>query len=168
MQLVSIRACTSSAAEHENKTIAALVETMTATAKKEVPWFHQQMPAAYFRQIAPGRRDAHLRAITALSAQSISVPEVQLRDTENRGFTFITAGLAGGHLNQVVVRQLGDLPAKLGLRRVMLYQSLDGRLGLNVFDTKEEGDTTGERRYGAPGADAATLEAEAEAMVRIK
>ena len=166
--LASARArALTSAAEKQNEMIASLVDTISAAAKTEVPWFHKQMPPAYFRQVAPARRDAHLRAITALSAQGITVPEVQLRDTSGKGFTFITDRLAGD-LNHIVERQLRELPAELGLRRVMIYQSLDARLGLNVFDTKEEGDTTGERRYGAGGGDPETLKAEAEAMARIQ
>jgi hypothetical protein len=129
-----------------------------------------RLPCADFRQITPSRRDAHLRAITALSAQGIVVPEVQLRDTGGRGFTFITDGLADANLNQVVQRQLASLPAALGLRRVMLYQSTDARLGLNVFDTKKEGDTAGERRFGARDGEptAETIAAEADAVAQIK
>ena len=42
--------------------------------------------------------------------------------------------------------------------------STDNRLGITVFDAYEEGDTKGERRFGAPGTP--TPEVEAEALVK--
>jgi len=136
--------------------------------RKTVPWFHAKMPEAYFRQVSPSRQDAHLRAIVALQAQGIKVPEVQLRDTEGKGFTFISSEKSGNLYNQTVLRQLESLDPELGLRRVLLFQSSDTSLGLNVFDTFGEGDTEGARLFGAPGASASVLEAEATALATIK
>ena len=52
------------------------------------------MPPAYFRQVTPERRGAHLRALTALTATRElgrdNLPEVQLRD--EGAFTFMTDG----------------------------------------------------------------------------
>ena len=95
------RACSTS--QSQESVITALVSSIETAARREVPWFAKQMPPAYFRQVPAGRRDAHLRAITALAAQGISVPEVQLRDPTGKGFTFITDGLdaeATCNLNQ--------------------------------------------------------------------
>ena len=69
------RSCSS---VNESAVIGDIVETVTAAAQKEVPWFLNEMPSAYFRQVPPALRQSHLRAITALSAQGILVPEVKL------------------------------------------------------------------------------------------
>ena len=69
-----------STSQPQESVITALVSSIETAARREVPWFAKQMPPAYFRQVPAGRRDAHLRAITALAAQGIRVPEVQLRD----------------------------------------------------------------------------------------
>ena len=53
-----------------------------------------------------------------------------------------------------------------GLRRVLLFTSADGRLGLNTFETTA-GKNGDERRFGAAGADSGTAAAEAEALEKI-
>ena len=169
----TVRMCSSSAHDRQKQVIGNLVMDIGDAAKRVVPWFLDTMPSAYFRQVAPARREAHLRAITAFSTQGIRVPEVQLRDTSGKGFTFIKAHDQGDmehgcSLNEVVLRQLEALPADLGLRRVLIFQSTDGRLGLNVFDTIAPGDATESRRFGAPGADATELASEAAAVDFIR
>ena len=135
-----MRFCSSATHDRKKQVIGNLVMDIGDAAKRVVPWFLDTMPAAYFRQVAPARQDAHLRAITAFSTQGIRVPEVQLRDTSGMGFTFIKAHgdtfsdmEHGCNLNQVVLRQLEALPADLGLRRVLIFQSSDERLGLNQW-----------------------------------
>ena len=109
-----------------------------------------------------------MRAIIALSAQGIRTPEVQLRDASDKGFTFISDGRNGSTLNQVVERQLATLPQQLGLRRVLLFKSIDSRIGLNIFDTYEQGGALAERQFSAPDGPEATLSAEAAALAQIK
>ena len=130
----SLATFVTSAADHQKKVIETLVDGINQAAHREVPWFLEHMPQAYFRQVAPARRQAHMRAITALSSQGISVPEIQLRDTHGKGFTFISPDLSSRvhNLNHVVERQLNTLPAHLVLQRVLLFQSADGRLGINA------------------------------------
>ena len=151
----------------QEKLIASLVGSVGSAADKEVPWFLDQMPPAYFRQVAPARREEHLRSITALSAQGIRVPEVQLRDTEGKGFTFIGDGM-NCNLNRVVQRQLQSMPEALGMRRVLIFQSLDGRLGIQMYDTFDETKASEDGRFGAPGGDAAVQDAEAAALEKIE
>ena len=147
--------------------IADLVEAVSVAARREVPWFEAQMPPAYFRQVTPERRGAHLRALTALTATRElgrdNLPEVQLRD--EGAFTFMTDG--PGNLNAVVERQLAALPAEAGLRRVLLFTSADGRLGLNTFETTA-GKNGDERRFGAAGADTGTAAAERRPWRRLR
>jgi len=154
--------------EHQTEVMESLVAGIGDAARKEVPWFLEQMPPAYFRQVAPARREQHLRAIVALSAQGITVPEVQLKDASGKGFTFISDGDASTTLNQIVQRQLVALPAEERVRRVLMFQSADYRLRLSCFDTYGEGDTSGERRFGTPGASFVTSDAEADAGAKIK
>lgn len=169
------------AAEHQQKVVQTLVEGIGESAQKEVPWFMEQMPPAYFRQVAPARRLAHLRAITALSSQGLIIPEIQLRDTSGKGFTFMTpnrrreqgTGLEReDNLNHIVERQLESLPAHLVLNRVLLFQSADGRLGLNVFDTHDESASGAASQLyhgdAVAASNEATLSAEKAAVTNIR
>ena len=97
--------------------IADLVEAVSVAARREVPWFEAQMPPAYFRQVTPERRGAHLRALTALTATRElgrdNLPEVQLRD---EGASVREAALEGAVarlrpvLMTVISTLLGALP----------------------------------------------------------
>ena len=91
--------CTTStsAADQQQRVIGSLVMYISTAATKVVPWYLQKMPAAYFRQVSPARREAHLRVITAFNSQGIRVPELQLRDVSDKGYTFIHD--MGGHGN---------------------------------------------------------------------
>jgi len=140
-----------------------LTETISASIRQVVPWFHETMPEAYFRQVSPARREKHLRTVATLSVEGIQVPEVQLQD--DSGFTFISSADDGSlKLNQKVMQQLDKLPASSSVRRVLLFQSKDGQLGLNVFDTNE-----GHRRhFGSLDAKVARQKDEAAALVPIR
>ena len=157
--LLGARSCSS---VNESAVIGDIIETVTAAAQKEVPWFLNEMPSAYFRQVPPALRQSHLRAITALSAQGISVPEVKLANADGRGLTFISDGQAGAR-NQLVERQLASLSSDVGLNRVLLFGSNDGRLGLSVYETYDVEQGSDARMFGAAGADTPTAAAEAEA-----
>ena len=72
----------------------------------------------------PARRQAHMRAITALSSQGISVPEIQLRDTQARASpSSYRPELEVHNLNHVVERQLNTLPAHLVLQRCYSFRA---------------------------------------------
>ena len=106
-----------------------LVDTVNEAASREVPWFLSQMPAAYFRQMPEATQRRHLRAITALSAEGITSPEVQLTDSAST--TFISSVLDSKHVDQ----QLATVSPGATLSRVLFYNSRDRRLSINVFET---------------------------------
>ena len=69
--------------------IASLASANEAATAKEAPWFVANMPPAYFRQVEPGNQLRHLRAITALTSDGISAPEVLIRG--DGAYTFLCA-----------------------------------------------------------------------------
>ena len=81
------------------------------------------------------------------------MPEIQLRDRMARAPSSPDLSSVR-NLNHVVERQLNALPAHLVLQRVLLFQSADGRLGINVFDTDEETGRGGSKKwmFGSPMA----------------
>jgi len=115
---------------------AILEQQQKAAAKQIVPWFVEQMPDSYFRQVSAEAQRSHLRAITAFSAQGFSVPELAL--TDGGMHTFLnnkTAAVTEGQGTSRLEEQLKSLPADASLNRVLLYQSADGELSLNMFET---------------------------------
>ena len=80
---------------------AILEQQQREAAAQTVPWFVEQMPEAYFRQVNAEAQRNHLRAITAVfsvqGSQSVPVPELALND--NAGlYTFLSKSSgASGH-----------------------------------------------------------------------
>ena len=113
--------------------IAQLASQQQAAAVREVPWFLENMPKAYFRQVSATTRQRHLRAIVALSSERITVPEIRLRDdgdvTFMNSFSSQTSSIS---------RQLATLPKAAIIQKVHLFSSLDERLSVHVFSTAKE------------------------------
>ena len=134
---------------------AILEQQQREAAAQTVPWFVEQMPEAYFRQVNAEAQRNHLRAITAVfsvqGSQSVPVPELALND--NAGlYTFLSKSLgASGHGTSRLEEQLASLPADAGLRRVLVFRSADGTLSLNMFET-ESADGGGEALFTGEGA----------------
>ena len=114
---------------------AILEQQQREAAKKIVPWFVEQMPDAYFRQVSTEAQRRHLRAITAFSYQGLSVPELALTDAGTHTFLSKSAAATEGQSTSRLAEQLKSLPADASLHRVLLYQSADGELSLNMFET---------------------------------
>ena len=114
---------------------AILEQQQRKAAKAIVPWFVEQMPDSYFRQVSAEAQRGHLRAITAFSAQGFSVPELAL--TDGGLYTFLNKGAAmtEGQGTSRLEEQLKSLPADASLNSVLIYQSADGQLSLNMFET---------------------------------
>ena len=114
---------------------AILEQQQRKAAKAIVPWFVEQMPDSYFRQVSAEAQRSHLRAITAFSAQGFSVPELAL--TDGGMYTFLNKGAAmtEGQGTSRLEEQLKSLPADASLNSVLIYQSADGQLSLNMFET---------------------------------
>ncbi|DAZ94639.1 TPA: hypothetical protein N0F65_010726 [Lagenidium giganteum] len=100
-------------------------------ANKTVPWFLENMPAAYFRAIGESERLQHLNAITALiHAQQ---PEVMLRSSDNKVFSYIRSG---ANYPGLLANVMAHLPKNVDggeLARVKIFTSLDDTLGLDIF-----------------------------------
>lgn len=134
--------------------IASLTRHHQAAAEREVKWFLENMPAAYFRQVSERTQERHLRAITALAGDDIAAPEVRLTnpsdDGRSREISFLSAGSGG---SSMVLRQLVEnVREGSELRRILLFSSRDGRLSLNLFDVTKAGEE--EPRYGHARTDA--------------
>jgi len=115
--------------------------------KELVPWFLKNMPAAYFRQNAEKQRLEHLRAISSLYGRNGSRPgddvrlsvESELPDGR-REYTIVRPGAAADHALEIL-KTLQSMPTTdTLLRRVKLFEALDQRFTLYIF----EFDPTGE------------------------
>jgi len=110
-----------------------LVADQRSTAERVVPWFFDNMHPAYFQQVGAASQRQHLRAIVAMQAsQTMKLPEITLASTSeqgNRQYTYIHSG----GKDRVARRQLDGLPEGM-LTRVLLTESKDGSLSLNVFE----------------------------------
>lgn len=123
-------------------------------ANKTVPWFLENMPAAYFRAIGESERLTHLNAITALvNAQQ---PEVMLRSPDNKVYSYIRSGANYPGLLANVLDQLPKSVDGGELARVKLFTSLDDTLGLDVF------------RFGAQEPFTGKTESDKEALAEIQ
>ncbi|KAF0687443.1 Aste57867_20807 [Aphanomyces stellatus] len=125
----SIRSLATGDAEDKESLAKALSDLQKESAAKTVPWFLDNMPAAYFRAITKEDRLQHLNALTALvNAQQ---PEVMLSSPDNKVFSYIRTGdLYPGLLSDII----DQLPKDNGnLARVKIFSSLDDTLAVDVF-----------------------------------
>ncbi|RLO13646.1 hypothetical protein DYB28_006571 [Aphanomyces astaci] len=107
----------------------ALSDLQKESAAKTVPWFLDNMPAAYFRAITKEDRLQHLNELTALvNAQQ---PEVLLSSPDKKVYSYIRTGdLYPGLLSDI----MDQLPKDQGeLARVKIFSSLDDSLAVDVF-----------------------------------
>jgi len=122
--------------------IAELTEHHRTAAKQEVPWFLANMPDDYFRLVEGRSQRRHLRALTSLRSERITVPEVMLTNDAQTRWTFIASGKGDG--TATVYRQISALPDTKSLRRVLLFTSNDERLSLNIYDISSGEAATGD------------------------
>mmetsp|Transcript_8356 Transcript_8356/g.11638 ORF Transcript_8356/g.11638 Transcript_8356/m.11638 type:complete len:1119 (-) Transcript_8356:263-3619(-) len=108
-------------------------EMQLKTAETLIPWFLNEMPASYFRSVAPEDRLQHLRAISALRSLESEADELRVLTAvkeEERTITFARIGHAPGTL----LRQVKQLSAEAGrLSEVQVFTSRDDALCLNSF-----------------------------------
>lgn len=133
-------------AEHnqdiQNVTQKALIYELTQqqsrTIEEVVPWFLNNMPAAYFRQIPENFRIAHVKAISAVTDANMDLHlnlQAHLPDGR-RVLTFIRPGTAPGTLLNMIM----ELPYKdnddsdyMPLTRLHVFSSEDEKMSLNMF-----------------------------------
>ena len=139
----------STAADAARPTTAAMTEVLAQqqreAAARAVPWFVEQMPDTYFRQVGEHAQARHLRTIAAIFQDSqLQVPELSLVEdrwhgAEHTFFAKPTADPLDGKVMTRLEQQLASLPEDAVLRRVLVYTSKDQALSLNVFETTSEG-----------------------------
>ncbi|EQC28841.1 hypothetical protein SDRG_13354 [Saprolegnia diclina VS20] len=121
----------SSAAESKDDLTESLQSLQKETAAKTVPWFLENMPAAYFRAITKEDRLHHLNAITSLvNAQQ---PEILLSSPDKKVYSYIRTGEQYPGLLSKIIEQLPNDPSVGQLARVKIFSSLDDTLALDVF-----------------------------------
>jgi len=124
--------------------IHELREESNATINKTVPWFLENMPSSYFRQVGYHTRLDHVKAVASLRGadmeMSLSIKTVTADD--RRVITFISPSNSPG----LILSQLSQLPsyADRSLSRVQIYTSEDNSMCLNMY-------TYGEGVSGAAG-----------------
>merc|ERR1719215_1414906 len=70
-------------------------------AAKTVPWFLENMPAAYFRAVSENERLQHLNAITSL--RNACQPELMLNSEDGKEYSYIREGEMGpGELAKIL------------------------------------------------------------------
>jgi len=124
-------------ADIERVTIKAMIhelkEDQESTINKTVPWFLDNMPPAYFRQVGYSTRLDHVKAITSLRGadmeMSLSMKSVTADD--RRVVTFISPSNQPG----LILSQLASLPSysDRSLSRVQIYTSNDNSMCLNMY-----------------------------------
>lgn len=116
-----------------------LMQVQMSTANQVVPWFLNQMPSSYFRQIPEEVRVKHLQAICALQDTGNNTNIILKSDNPDgrREMTFIRSGNFTGQLREMI----SLLPRDFGpLSRVKVFTSSDESLVLNVFTADSKAD----------------------------
>ncbi|GBG31440.1 NAD-specific glutamate dehydrogenase, putative [Hondaea fermentalgiana] len=98
-------------------------------ANVKVPWFLQNMPDAYFKQLKPELRHQHLAALVALYDFG-AVPDLTLHSDNNNTMTLISGG---NNSPQRLVQQIDRMPTNTPLSGMSIFNSNDGEISLNVF-----------------------------------
>eukprot|EP00494_Astrolonche_serrata_P030964 UN31232 len=97
-----------------------------------VPWFFENMPPSYFRQISPDLRFDHLRTIAAMKFAD-NPNQLTLRSADDKCWSFIRPGRRAGNTSAM----LTQIPSQKTLSRYHGYTTLDGAMALDVFTFDE-------------------------------
>lgn len=108
-----------------------LTERLDAAAADLVPWFHAELPAAYFENTDRKTRLEHMAAILALRATG-QEPRLRIKSGDGRRVTFVLPEDAPGML-EGLMRELGDAH----VRAAKIYSSRDARLCVDSFELGE-------------------------------
>ncbi|MFO0625477.1 MAG: hypothetical protein U0325_07630 [Polyangiales bacterium] len=86
----------------------ALDKGLRATLDEVIPWFHAQMPAAYFADTSERERVAHIMAV-ATARMAWPAPRLTLRSEDGARWTFISdldkPGMLGDILDAAAARR---------------------------------------------------------------
>ena len=109
--------------------IDELAAGLHATAAAVVPWFLDQMPAAYFQDTDHETRMSHMRAIIAARASGLPL-QMTLRSADSHRWTFLNERDEPG----LLARLVAQLPADQPLRAAKVHGTADGKLVLDTFE----------------------------------
>ena len=127
-------------------TTASLIHEMNLrqmeTSNKVVPWFFENMPPSYFRQVGEELRKQHLNVV--ISAQELGQSDLTVKikhqnDVNTSEVTFLTvnkgAAKAGAKRVGNLSNQIKELevPADSLLSRVKVFSSKDNTIACNIF-----------------------------------
>jgi len=124
---INIQRVTQKAIIHE------LTQEQTQTINSVVPWFLDNMPSCYFRQVTEKFRMEHIKAISAIRDAKMDLHmNLKARLPDGRlVLTFIRPGKKGGRLVDLV--KLLPRNDNLFLSRVQSFMSKDNSLSLSLF-----------------------------------
>ena len=91
----------------QDRIIQQLGEGLSRAAEKFVPWFFQQMPETYFRNVDEPTRMEHMRAVLALRASG-QEPRVRIRSNDGRRMTYVLPRDYPGLLVDLLMYDFGD------------------------------------------------------------
>ena len=117
--------------------VHAITERLSSTIKDVVPWFVEQMPAPYFRDISTEAREEHLSALIAAKSSDQPV-SLTLRSADDAVWTFINDTDRPGLLADLVDR----LPPARPLNSAHIYTAEDSQLVIDVFSFRKSKPTT--------------------------
>ena len=117
----------------QNAMIYELTQQQSRTIEDVVPWFLDQMPPSYFRQVPDHFRMDHIKAIAAVKDANMDL-YLNLKSHTHDGrliYTFIRPGTEPGTLLRMVeeLPYLEDKP----VTRLHVFSSLDETMSLNMF-----------------------------------
>ncbi|MEE2756526.1 MAG: hypothetical protein VYA30_07680 [Myxococcota bacterium] len=112
--------------------VDAITKRLASTTAEVAPWFAEQMPASYFRDLNSKTVEDHLSAIIA--ARSSGQPlALTLKADDDDLWTFINAHDRPGLLAHLV----DQLPRDRALNSARIYTASDGQLIVDVFSFKK-------------------------------
>jgi len=117
----------------QNAMIYELTQQQATTIQSVVPWFLQNMPASYFRQVPEPFRMDHIKAVASIRDANMDL-YLNLKSHAHDGrkiYTFIRPGTQPGTLLSMV----DELPheEELSLSRLHAFSALDNSMSLNLF-----------------------------------
>ena len=111
-------------------------------ASKVVPWFLENMPASYFRQVHEDLRGQHLTVVSAmreLNQSGLTIKITKSNDDGTHDYSFLTSGESGDSSSRVnsgfLYKQIKEVvePNGFQLSRVKVFSSMDKSVDINVF-----------------------------------
>jgi glutamate dehydrogenase len=119
----------SSPSPPQDQLVNNLIEAQSQTAKRLVPWFVNNMPAAYFRSVPEASRIHHLMTLSSLWDSGLAVSFTSQNKLED-GKKEVTVIQPGTQRSLVqVLKTLKDQ----NIHRMFEFTSQDNKLKLNIF-----------------------------------